>query len=85
MEAHAHHERKARSVYIRPGFKARKGPGSSRVFRCSLVLSEPYVFCFCFFKHSDAKWDKKNIVDVFCGGGGGAPNAPPPPPLDPPS
>ena len=40
------------------------GPGSSRAFLCSLVLTEPY------FKHSDTKWDetKQNIVDQILGG-----------------
>ena len=38
-----------------------KGPGSSRVFSCSLMLSEPI------FKHSDTKWD----FFFFLGGGGG--------------
>ena len=44
----------------------RKGPGSFRAFRCSIVLSEPYRL-----KHSDTKWDTKNIVDQNLGRGGG--------------
>ena len=39
-----------------------KGPGSSRSFGWSLVLSD------LIFKHSDTKWDFKNIVGRVLGG-----------------
>ena len=40
-----------------------KGPGSSQMLWCSLVLYEPLIV-----KHSDTKWDTENIVGQILGG-----------------
>ena len=62
----AHHEREAQSP-LRPGSRALEALGGFDALSCYPSL---------IFKHSDTKWEKKNIVDQILGGGW-APVAPP--------
>ena len=58
MSGQVHHEREAQSP-SRPGsraLEARGGGGGGDALLCYLSL---------IFKHSDTKWDTKNIVDTF--------------------